>query len=110
MFIWFEYLMYYIIFLGFKGRVWIGATDEAFGNIFKWRTTGKSVVFTNWGIGQPSNTYQLGKGYEHCVEIVYYPDQGYRWNDYACVAAQSYMCERITPRKPPGTLTCTFSQ
>lgn len=94
---------------GYKDyRFWIGATDEAHSGTFVWRTTGKRVTYSNWSKKEPSNTFHFN-GYENCVEISYYSDQGYKWNDNACASEHHYMCERITPRKSENTLTCTYS-
>lgn len=91
--------------------MWIGATDEAYEGTFMWRTTGQKVDFSKWALGEPNNANLLGTDTGNCVEIMYQnTENGYRWNDNWCGFAQVYVCERITPRKPPGSLLCSYAQ
>ena len=64
-------------FLNSSERVWLGGSDSASeGNwVF---TDGSSVTNTNWGSGQPNNSY----GSENCMELNY-PSIG-QWNDRFC--------------------------
>ena len=65
---------------------WIGVTDQAEEGVWRSSVTGALLDFTDFGFGQPSNTF----GVEHCVVV-----RGvlWDWNDENCIRENYFICE-----------------
>ena len=68
---------------------WIGLSDELLEGDWKWESTGNTVVYTDWGPGQPSNGGGSG---EDCACL--YADINYHWNDAPCNFNHRPLCEK----------------
>ncbi|XP_052417775.1 putative C-type lectin domain family 20 member A [Carassius gibelio] len=66
----------------FSGFAWIGLYNDI--NSWRWSYNEESLVFKNWGLGQPDN-YGLG---EECVAIF---DNG-AWFDFYCSDSRYFVC------------------
>jgi hypothetical protein len=55
---------------------WIGLTDEGSEGRWRW-LSGESVAYSNWNIGEPSNSGVGGENYAHIYTQIY------TWNDLA---------------------------
>ena len=64
--------------------MWIGASDEAVEEEWRW-VTGESFVYTHWRSGEPN-----GESSANCL-LANWQDQG--WNDEQCVSFFAYACE-----------------
>ncbi|MCL2457033.1 MAG: hypothetical protein FWD19_05750, partial [Defluviitaleaceae bacterium] len=63
---------------GSKYQYWLGATDEEQEGTWRW-VTGENWNYTNWGRGQPNNSY----GLEHYLQIHHNTPRRIKgdWND-----------------------------
>uniref|UniRef100_A0A3P8UK04 Collectin-12 n=1 Tax=Cynoglossus semilaevis TaxID=244447 RepID=A0A3P8UK04_CYNSE len=73
----------------FKGYFWIGLTDRAEENVWRW-LDGTKPTFTYWKPGQPDNWGHMHAEGEDCAGLIY---QGF-WNDFFCEDSISYICEK----------------
>nr|XP_022341256.1 brevican core protein-like [Crassostrea virginica] len=107
-----EFILSTLSFLRFAGDgVWIGLNDVKQEGRYLW-TTGDTLSYSNWGPGQPSNSYGkrrfiLGHVEEDCV-VMLYRDWGH-WNDVTCEAHfnNPYICEYSIHYNRPTTATTT---
>ncbi|XP_071126788.1 uncharacterized protein [Mytilus edulis] len=81
-----------------KSSVWIGLNDVQLWNSgsYSWTQAGWSVIYTNWGNGQPKRASGGG-----CVAA----NISGQWADTACSQALPYVCKSTTgtpPATPPG--------
>ena len=86
-----------------RQSVWIGINDKSKEGHFVYASDGtKSLKFTNWIPGQPSNW----KGKEDCAHL--WKQYGFRWNDAPCSSKMSFICERQSSKYdlPIPTHTC----
>jgi hypothetical protein len=74
------------IFPGDGSGIWIGGTDAAQDNLFRW-ADGSPLSFSAWGQNQPDN----GAGID-CIEKR--NDATARWYDQRCSDERPYVCER----------------
>ena len=66
---------------------WIGLSDLAFDNTFKW-TDNSLPIYTNWRDGEPSHSGSGGP--ENCVEI---RTSDGKWNDQTCSDEIPFICK-----------------
>ncbi|XP_077868118.1 C-type lectin domain family 4 member M-like [Saccoglossus kowalevskii] len=71
-----------------ENRMWIGLTDATFEGTFSW-IDGTSVVYTNWGDGEPNDS-----GDEDCVEM---DGMTFEWNDAHCDNTNPFICKWYFP-------------
>uniref|UniRef100_A0A023EFS7 Putative secreted protein n=1 Tax=Aedes albopictus TaxID=7160 RepID=A0A023EFS7_AEDAL len=71
--------------------VWIGASDILEEGVFRWKSTGETLNYTNWKAGQPNNY----DGEEHCVHLQYISKVGFKWNDDQCSKKKYFICEKV---------------
>ena len=80
-------------------KVWIGGTDAASEDTWKWDSTGTPLWYTNWYSGQPDDA----GGNEDCMEFNYRSSG--KWNDATCTIKLKYVCQFPTPPQPPPVYT-----
>ena len=80
-------------------EVWIGGTDAASEDTWKWDSTGTPLWYTNWYTGEPNNE----GGNENCL-VFNYGTTG-KWNDGWCWSKFKYVCQFPTPPQPPPVYT-----
>jgi hypothetical protein len=68
----------------FGEPMWIGASDEANEEDWRW-VTGESFVYTHWRSGEPN-----GERSANCLLANW---QNQAWNDEDCALARAYVCE-----------------
>lgn len=72
-----------------KGYFWIGLTDRAEENVWRW-LDGTEPTFINWKPGQPDNWTHGHETGEDCAGLTH---EGL-WNDFFCEDQISYICEK----------------
>ncbi|KAM5156599.1 collectin-12 [Mantella aurantiaca] len=79
-----------------KGNFWIGLSDRADENVWKW-LDGTIPSFVNWKPGQPDNwTPETGPG-EDCAGLIY----SGLWNDFHCADFNNFICEKPRNKDQP---------
>lgn len=78
-------------------RFWVGGSDSASEGDWVFLDGRGSVTYTNWGSGQPNNSY----GNENCMDLNY-PSTGF-WNDSPCSGNRKAIYHST---KPITGLTC----
>ena len=67
---------------------WLGGTDEAEEDVWRWNENNEVFSYTNWARFEPNNA----QGREHCFEFK--TDRGNPvWNDEFCTADDWILCE-----------------
>ena len=61
-----------------NNQYWIGLTDRKKEGIFRWQSTGKQAIYTNWLPTQPDNW----QGNEDCATLKDLASR--QWNDSPC--------------------------
>ncbi|KAM7343759.1 C-type lectin mosGCTL-7-like [Cochliomyia hominivorax] len=64
---------------------WLGASDLSHCGTWSWIKNGQTLLYTNWGPGEPNNA----GGNEHCLELL---NNG-QWNDFNCNENRRVICE-----------------
>ncbi|XP_030760126.1 C-type Lectin CRL-like [Sitophilus oryzae] len=77
---------------GANNRFWLGGTrlGSRNKNEFLWLTTGQHFHYTNWHPNQPDNYDNK----EECLQLAYYSNDKYLWNDMRCDLKMKYVCQR----------------
>ncbi|XP_076084223.1 perlucin-like protein [Mytilus galloprovincialis] len=70
-----------------KYNFWLGGKDEISENRWIWSSTNHSIMYKNWGIGEPNG----GKG-ENCLAM--YGFWTYTWYDMGCSYLLQFVCEK----------------
>lgn len=65
---------------------WLGATDNLKEGEWIWQSSGKTMTYSNWTVGEPNNCC----GGENCLEMS--ANLG-TWNDASCTNSFSVLCE-----------------
>ena len=66
-----------------KLEFWLGITDRHSEGHWVLESSGKDVVFTDWGYGEPNNAF-LGENCAHITDSSSFWVSGYKWNDIPC--------------------------
>lgn len=67
---------------------WTSGTDRQKEGEWRWLSTGETLAYHNWNIGEPNN----GSHDEHCLNLMWVFN--WAWNDARCNADNAcYICE-----------------
>ncbi|CAH1179054.1 unnamed protein product [Phaedon cochleariae] len=72
------------------GHFWTSATKSVDNVHWKWLSTGRDIVYTNWYWSEPNNIPIV---WEHCIEIRIEGTTGLTWNDLPCSRELLSICE-----------------
>ena len=67
------------------GQWWVGLNDRDQEGVYTW-SSGESVNYLNWGIGEPENAED-----DDCVELNAFGNE--TWNEVSCTENLRYICE-----------------
>lgn len=79
-----------------KGYFWLGLTDSAEENIWRW-VDGSLPNYTKWKPGQPDNWSHGHEAGEDCAGLIHEAS----WNDFFCTERIGFICERTNESKVP---------
>ncbi|KAJ8937495.1 hypothetical protein NQ318_011494 [Aromia moschata] len=67
--------------------LWTSGTKMPDGTQWIWMSTGRPLIYTNWGIGEPNNAQN-----EQCISVRL-TKQFFTWNDLNCGSQSYFICE-----------------
>ncbi|XP_050309058.1 C-type lectin 37Db-like isoform X6 [Anthonomus grandis grandis] len=76
--------------VGPNNGYWTSATrNGACSTEFVWFSGGKSLIYNNFGPGQPDNAGKI----ESCIELILENANKYSWNDLSCENKIGFICQ-----------------
>jgi len=73
--------------------VWTSGTDLGSEGNWIWMSTGNLIQYSNWTIGEPSNT-PIDNETEDCLQLNMI-DGALKWDDCLCFSHKKVVCENI---------------